>query len=197
MANETKISPKYLVLYSLLVLVVAFIGVVAGNWFVEWRRGRAHVPPLEDWVSHNPSLLEMGKPFPNEAVINLQGGVDSTRTLMAGSKTVILFVASGCEPCARAVEMWKNEADELPADLRVIGIAAGDTAEVAKYKSETGFPYPIYCDAQYLFAQQYDLRSFPSMVVVDGDGNVAFVLAGFRDGFHIQDAYDLLSEPRT
>ncbi|UCD62756.1 MAG: redoxin domain-containing protein [Candidatus Zixiibacteriota bacterium] len=192
MAGDTKLSPKTIFIYLILVLVVAFIGVVAGNWFVEWRRSQGSQTSAEDWLVQNESLLKIGDPFPNEEVVSPEGVPDSTGALIANSKTIVLFLSAGCEPCKDAVGLWASEKDDLPGDVRILGICVGDTAEVAGYRRETGFPYALFCDRYFMFPQQYDVRSFPTMVGVTPQGTVAYVLHGYRENFTLKEAYGLL-----
>ena len=192
MADVNKLSVKTMIIYAAVVMVVAFVGVVAGNWFVEWRRGSSDGPSIEGWLADNRSALLMGDEFPNEEVMALDGTIDSTGNLVRGSKTLVLFLSPGCKPCEMAIEMYKEEFDQLSPEVRVIGLCTGDTTEARAYQAETGFPFPMYCDQYYLFAQQYDVSQFPSMAGVTADGRVSFLVHGFRDDFKLADAFDFI-----
>lgn len=192
MADEYKLSPKTAAIYIVVVLVVAFIGVLAGNWFVEWRRGGPAELDRQQWLADNQTSFMIGDPFPNEEVFALDGSIDSSLNLVSGSKTLVLFIAPGCGPCKLAIEEYKKDYEDLPSDLRVIGISTSDTASTAAYKAETGFPFEMYCDPNLMFTQQYDVVQFPSMVGIDEQGRVIFAVHGYREDFGLMSAYEQL-----
>jgi peroxiredoxin len=194
MPETPKPSIKSIVLYGLAVLVVAFVGVLAGNWFVEWRRGQPLKISADNWAALNRTSLNGGDPFPSEELLDPDSNVVNIGAVLDGRKTVIVFLAPGCEPCAMAIDNWKKEAGKLPAGLAVMGIANGGPAEVREYRDKTEFPFPVYADPHYLYTQQYDISSFPTTVGLGGDGRVAFVMHGFDEDFSLTDANELIAQ---
>lgn len=194
MADNQKLSVKSMILYGLAIIVVAFIGVVAGNWFVKWRHNDQIEMTTENWELNNRSALNRGDLFPDELLINMDGDSVNASSVIGGRKNLILFVATGCEACGMAIESWKKEVEDLPADLLVWGIGVGGLDELRAYKEQTGFPFPIYCDLELMYAQQYDLGTFPSVIGLDADGKVALIMQGYSQKYDLKDYYDYITK---
>jgi len=94
-----------------------------------------------------------------------------------------------------AIASWKEEVDEIAGRFNVIGIAAGGIAEIAAYAKATEFPFPMYCDAELLYVQLYDLSSFPTIVALNDSGQVSGVFHGFNESFGLVDAAELVDKP--
>jgi len=196
MATNASLSKKAMILYGLAIIAVAFIGVVAGNWFVQWRQEKPVEITLENWEINNSSALKKGDLFPDEQLVSLEGDTVMATSIFGGQKTLILFIATGCHACGMAVESWKKEVDNLPADVLVWGIGVGAVDGLRAYKESTGFPFPLYCDVDIMYAQQYDLSTFPSVVGLDTDGKVAVIMQGFAHEYGLNDYCEYMSAPR-
>ncbi len=187
MSNNQKPSVKSIILYGLAIIVVAFVGVLAGNWFVNWRQGDQQSAAYGDV---NMSLLKIGEAFPVEELVDLDSNIVSTGDFAAGKPALILFISPGCEPCKMALDVWAGEIPEISDKVSVFAIAAGDVSDIVAYKAKIGVDFPVYCDVDYLFPQQYDITSFPSIVGVTKNRLVAFVVHGYSEDFTLADAYE-------
>lgn len=195
MGENPGISVKAAVLYGLAIIVVAFIGVVLGSWFVEWKQSR-NLPAavgLDEWQSINRSLLKEGDPFPVEELLDMDSNVVTTDSVIPGKKTLVLFLSPGCEPCAMAIEAWKKSVDTAPEDLALIGIAAGDLADVRAYRDQHEIPFPVYCDSYMLYAQQYEITAFPTLIGLNEAGQVKLVWHGYNDRYTLINYYKAVS----
>ncbi|UCE25366.1 MAG: redoxin domain-containing protein [Candidatus Zixiibacteriota bacterium] len=194
MTENTRPSVKSIVLYGIAIIVVAFIGVLAGNWFVQWRSGQQSGYSPESWEMANRSLLRKGELFPNENVTDLDSNIVNTESLLAGHKTLILLISPGCEPCEMAIKDWIDDADGVAAEYSVLGIGVGEVEDIRAYKEKTSFPFPLYADVDYLYPQQYDLISFPTMIGLNEESKVALVLHGYREDVSLTDACKMIDD---
>ncbi|UCG62086.1 MAG: redoxin domain-containing protein [Candidatus Zixiibacteriota bacterium] len=197
MSEKQSIGVKSAILYGIAIIVVAFIGVVLGNWFVEWRRS-SQMPPrpeLKDWQMANRSSLEFNDPFPSEELLDLDSNTVSIDSLIAGRKVLVVMISPGCQPCAMAIKSWRSQLETLPADFTLLAIAGDEIAEMRTYRDEHNVPFPIYCDPAMLYTQQYDLTTFPTVIGVNEEGNVALVWHGFGEKYTLTDFYDVISGP--
>jgi peroxiredoxin len=195
MSENSGISVKAAILYGLAIIVVAFVGVVLGNWFVQWRQA-SNVPPrptLGDWPVVNKSLLNPGERFPSEELLDMDSNTVMMDSVIAGRNTLVLLLSPGCEPCAVAIDDWKEEAESLPRDLLVICLAGGDLADIRAYRSERDIPFPLYCDPYMVYTQQYDLVIFPTVVGVNNAGQVALVWHGYGGEHGLADYYGAIT----
>jgi len=194
MTNNARLSIKAMILYGLAIIAVAFIGVVAGNWFVQWRQERPIEVSLETWAIHNQSMLQKGDIFPDEHLLNMDGDTVMAASMYGGRKNLVLFIATGCEACGMAIESWKDEVAGLPDDVFIWGIGVGSVEGLRAYKEETGFPFPLYCDIDLLYPQQYDLATFPSVVGLNEDGRVDMIMQGYSHEYDLKDYCEYLSK---
>jgi len=194
MTKNASLSKKAMILYGLAIIAVAFIGVVAGNWFVQWRQERPPEVTPETWEISNRSMLNKGDLFPDEQLVNMEGDTVMAASIFGGRKNLVLFIATGCEACGMAIDSWKKDVDDLPADVFVWGMGVGGVDGLRAYKEETGFPFPVYCDIDIMYPQQYDLGTFPTVIGLDAEGKVALIMQGYSQKYGLQDYCDYLSK---
>lgn len=194
MSQNAGLSKKAMILYGLAIIAVAFIGVVAGNWFVRWRQERSFDISPQSWEINNQSMLEKGDLFPDEQLLTVEGDTVMAASIYGGRKNLVLFIATGCEACGMAIDDWKKEVEDLPADVFVWGIGLGGIEGLRAYKEETGFPFPIYCDDDVMYPQQYDLGTFPTVVGLDAEGKVALIMQGYSQKYGLKDYCEYMSQ---
>jgi peroxiredoxin len=192
-SGEVRFSKTSLVLIGLAIITVAFLGAVAGRWFVDWRQDQAYNRQVQAKRRGQESLLKPGDLFPAVEVINHNGKSENTAALAHRQKTLVLLMSVGCDPCTEAIQTWKRDVDELPSDLQAFGICQGEYEYADVYKNKTGFPFPVYCDTSHVLPAKYGLDVFPSVVGLAGDGRVAFLREGRHADITLLHAYDLIA----
>lgn len=193
MSTSAKISTKSVILLGALFIAVAFIGVLAGNWFVGLRRAKAFNearPGMRPWTE---CKLHEGDVFPSVELLGLDGNPIITDSIIPGKKSIMLFLSISCHPCTEAIESWKEYEDKLPPDLQIFGICCTDYEYAEVYKKKTGFPFPLYCDTANRFPKHFGLRAFPSMVGLNEDGRIIFVRTGWSGDFSPPDVLELMA----
>ncbi len=189
MSEEIRITRRNLILLGFAVLAVAFLGVLAGNWFMEMRQARKYDNRMS-MRRHASALIKEGDQFPSVELIDLNSESANTDFLVEGHKTVIITLEPGCEPCALVAEEWQQYADDIPHDLDIFGITNVDARQALEYKEKTGFPFPVYCDTARTFTTVYGLEAFPTVIGLDDVGRVSFVSEGWPGGLSPIDAYE-------
>jgi cytochrome c biogenesis protein CcmG, thiol:disulfide interchange protein DsbE len=127
-----------------------------------------------------------GKPAP-DAVFAVAANGDPGARMQVGSlkghPVVLDFWASWCGPCAAQAPILDRIARRYEKQgLIVLGVNAHDPPAVAKsYATKKGLSYPIVIDAGQEAAQRYDVRSLPSLVVIDREGRVVRYMTGLVD----------------
>jgi cytochrome c biogenesis protein CcmG, thiol:disulfide interchange protein DsbE len=127
----------------------------------------------------------VGKPAPDFALEVIHGPGAGDRVHLAelkGHPVLIDFWASWCEACQVQAPVLdavgKRHADR---GLVVVGIATGDQpGQASRFAAKHGLSYPIVYDAADRVAALYGVSSLPTLVVVDGNGNVAAVHTGYE-----------------
>ena len=102
---------------------------------------------------------------------------------LRGNIVVLKFWATWCPPCIRAIPL-DNELHETYRQQGVvmIGVCTGDdTAEMGAIANSENIGYPIVQDLKSQTAQDYNVKSYPTYVVIDRNGEVAFPRCKKRD----------------
>jgi cytochrome c biogenesis protein CcmG, thiol:disulfide interchange protein DsbE len=101
----------------------------------------------------------------------------------AGKVTVIDFWATWCGPCRESFPAYQRLALEFGSKLAVIGISVDeDPAGIAKFARETGAQFPLAWDDGQVASRSYQPPTMPTCFVLDAQGLVHFVHAGFHAG---------------
>ena len=140
------------------------------------------------------SKLYPGKPFPSIEVLDLEERSINTASLIAGRPSLVLFVDPDCEACREFMAVWIPRVGELPPGLNVVGITKVDAQYAKQYKADSGFPFPLYSDASGIFARDYRIKVYPTVVGTYPDGGVAFVGKAVTTEFTPEKAASLLGQ---
>jgi len=142
--------------------------IVGINKEEQLRRAAAAPKPIES------TAFKTGKKFENFSAYDLDGKLVDTKQLK-GKILVINFWFINCPPC-RAERPYLNQiVNDYKSDSNVVFIAiALDLKEqLQTYLKEHEFNYNIIPDGRKI-AASYDIKGFPTQVIVDNEGKVAF-----------------------
>ncbi len=101
-----------------------------------------------------------------------------------GRSVLVHFWANWC-PICRATE---GGVDDLSRDFSVITVAlhSGDAAEINQYLREHELDFPVIADPTGEIASAWGVRGVPTSFVLDGEGRVRFVTAGYTTGLGLR-----------
>jgi len=121
-----------------------------------------------------------GTPFPDFSWTTTTGEVLTPKSL-AGKVVLLDFWASWCVPCQRAVPHLKELDSSLPDDaFQIVGINVDD--ELKKLQGWTatyGITWPQVWDEGLKVVQTLQIRDFPTYIVLDSRGRVAYSTSGY------------------
>jgi thiol-disulfide isomerase/thioredoxin len=101
----------------------------------------------------------------------------------SGKVAIVDFWATWCKPCKESFPFYQRLADEHAGQVVVIAISTDDEPDgIAAFASETGAKFPIGWDEGGGLAQQYSPPTMPTSYIVDKNGIVRYVHAGYRAG---------------
>jgi len=121
-----------------------------------------------------PTSLQAGGVFPSVTLLTLEGEAVTTTDLAGDGDAVVMFVSLGCETCEALLGVWNRERDRIPPEVRVFAITEEEPAFAKAFAEKNAFPFPLYCDDRGIFATEYKVAIFPSVVGVSS-GKVAFI----------------------
>jgi len=140
------------------------------------------------------SRLYPGKPFPAVEILDLNENKVSAASLVMGRPSLVLFIDPDCESCRAFLAVWDKQVSDLPPGLNVVGITKVDPQYAKQYKEDSGFPHPLYSDQDGIFARDYRIKIYPTVVGTYPDGGVAFVGKAVTPEFTPKKAATLLGE---
>ncbi|MFI5315291.1 MAG: TlpA family protein disulfide reductase [Myxococcota bacterium] len=126
--------------------------------------------------------VDAGQPAPLFSARALEG--DSTLSLGAykGKVVYLDFWASWCGPCQTAMPLIESLRSEFPADqFQVIAVNVDqDPAKAKAFLERRKVGYPSVSDPEGHLPETYGLKTMPTSYLIDRNGVVRSVHAGFR-----------------
>ena len=166
---------------SRLVAIVAFAALSAcapGSGAGGGGSGASHA------VSDHPLI---GAPAPDFDLASFDGKGKVALATSSGKVTIVDFWATWCEPCRASFPAYQKMLDDFGGKLEVLGISVDeDSSGIADFKASTGVKFPIAWDEGQGAAKNYQPPTMPTSFVIDKNGVVRFVHAGFTDGDEAQ-----------
>jgi thiol-disulfide isomerase/thioredoxin len=126
--------------------------------------------------------VEPGQPAPSFSARALEG--DSTLNLAQYKGKVVFldFWASWCQPCQTAMPLIESLRQEFPADqFQVLAVNVDQDPNKAKaFLARKKVGYPSVSDPEGRLPATYGLKTMPTSYLIDRNGVVRAVHAGFR-----------------
>ncbi len=159
---------------SFLILVAAFVALMAGALFYAARIPVDHAAPAQ---APEPTAATADAPvFPSFTLTDIDGNARDFAE-WSGKHRLLNFWATWCAPCRREIPLLKQFQDEHGEDgFQIIGIAVDFPDEVAKYAVEAEFNYPILVGQEVALAvaetSGVDFIGMPFPMIVAADGEL-------------------------
>ena len=119
---------------------------------------------------------------------------------LAGKVVVLDFWASWCPPCRRAIPVLNRvRARYSPQQVLFYGVNVeelGD-ADVRQHHRALGAAFPTLQDRDGSLQQAYQVRSLPTLVLIDAEGRIRHVESGVPDENALAAAIDALLAHRS
>ncbi len=100
-----------------------------------------------------------------------------------GKLVVVDFWATWCAPCRESFPRYEVLAKQRAGDVVFVGISVDEDPEgIPQFIEETGVTFPVVWDEGQSTSAAYSPPTMPTSYVLDRNGIVRFVHAGFRAG---------------
>lgn len=101
-------------------------------------------------------------------------------TSYAGKPLVLVFWAVWCGPCA--AELRELQRVHRSEKITFVGIAVDSPEkQAARMVEKTGVSFANYLDGASIFADALGVSGVPSLVLIDGKGNVVWSQSGYSE----------------
>lgn len=168
---------KRILLLSSAALVVVAAGLVGGSFV-----GRELQAPPRPQKPVIDSRLAVGQTMPDATFLATYGDTVRLQDLTAGRKTVLIFLATTCTPCADLAAEWQNVFPGYGSTYELIGVSSEPAAVVERFAGKWGIPFPIILDSEGRFGREYRIEASPTMLGIDESGSIAFAEIGYVKG---------------
>ena len=116
---------------------------------------------------------------------------------MKGKPVVLNFWASWCPPCKSEMPDFETVYKELGGDVQFMMVDLTDgqreTKEIgAAYIESQGYTFPVYFDTLQEGSYAYNIRSIPTTVFIDKDGNIVKEVTGAMSETALRNGIDLV-----
>ncbi|MCW5837108.1 MAG: TlpA family protein disulfide reductase [Labilithrix sp.] len=126
---------------------------------------------------------EIGKQAPDLSIQSLNGKGEISLEAKQGKVLIIDFWATWCEPCRASFPKLEELSKRLGDKAEVIGISVDDEEKgILEFARENGATFNIGWDSDHAIASRWNVKNMPTTFIVDGNGKVRFIHAGYHDG---------------
>ncbi|EYF04339.1 TlpA family protein disulfide reductase [Chondromyces apiculatus] len=129
----------------------------------------------------------VGQKAPEIAAAAVTGEGPKTLAEASGKVVILDFWATYCAPCKKSFPKYQEMVEELGSDVAVIAVSVDDPEDATedklkKFAEETGVKFSIVWDKDKATAGKYSPPKMPTSFIIDKDGNVKHVHAGYESG---------------
>ena len=132
------------------------------------------------------STISSGQNLEYFSLEDLEGEWQTFDDLKGSKVTVIDFWATWCGPCVKAMPKLNTLYEELVEEgVAVIGISCDGPRSVGLVDpvvNSMSITYPILKDIDCELKNAHGYQDFPTLLILDNQGEIAFVHEGFRTG---------------
>jgi len=101
-----------------------------------------------------------------------------------GKPLIIHFWATWCPTCKLEISNFNTIAKEY--NLITIAVQSGDNQALKKFMQERELDFPLINDAQGVLAKKFSIGAFPTTLIFDKEGKLAFAEVGYTATWSIK-----------
>lgn len=129
----------------------------------------------------------VGKPAPEFTAESVTGEGPATLKDAKGTVVILDFWATYCGPCKKSFPKYQALVEQFGGEVNVLAVSTDDPgdatkAEIEEFASKAGVKFAIVWDKTKEAAKLYSPPTMPTSFIIDKEGVVKHVHAGYKDG---------------
>lgn len=168
MTETIQLAKKQVIFLFIGVMAAAFLGVIAGSYFLRLKTVRAAKPGAG-------LLLKVGQVFPDYEFVGLDGKAYDLYQNLRGKKSVLIFLTTDCGHCIQVAERWDSAYSRISLDYKVVGISFEPLEKLREFQTAKNVSFPLYNDPQGKFTGKYKFDGYPTLIGLNQKKEIAFI----------------------
>ncbi len=126
--------------------------------------------------------LKLGDVAPEFSLPNLNTDKMENLKDYLGKPTILFFIQSACYSCLQEAKAFQEMKDRYKDKINVVAVGVDLLGKpmLVTWASHNNITYPVLLDPIFSVPEKYGFSYTPSSVIIDKDGKIAFIHAGFR-----------------
>ena len=129
----------------------------------------------------------VGKPAPDFAAESVSGEGPTSLKDAKGTVVILDFWATFCGPCKKSFPKYQALVEQFGGEVNVLAVSVDEPDSVGKEQIEefakaTGVKFAVVWDKDQTAVKLYSPPTMPTSFIIDKDGVVRHVHAGYKDG---------------
>jgi cytochrome c biogenesis protein CcmG/thiol:disulfide interchange protein DsbE len=129
----------------------------------------------------------VGKPAPDFATESVTGEGPTTLKDAKGSVVILDFWATYCGPCKKSFPKYQALVEQFGGEVNVLAVSVDEPDsvtkdQIAEFAKATGVKFAVVWDKEQKAVKLYSPPTMPTSFIIDKEGVVKHVHAGYKDG---------------
>ncbi len=136
----------------------------------------------EDELEEDEVELKIGDKAPDFSLPNLNTDKMEGLKDYLGKPTILFFIQSACYSCLQEAKAFQEMKDRYKEKINIVAVGVDLLGKpmLVTWASHNNITYPVLLDPIFSVPEKYGFSYTPSSVIIDKDGKIAFIHAGFR-----------------
>ncbi len=126
--------------------------------------------------------LKIGDAAPDFSLPNLNTDKMEGLKDYLGKPTILFFIQSACYSCLQEAKAFQELKDRYKDQINVVAVGVDLLGKkmLLTWASHNNITYPVLLDPIFAVPEKFGFSYTPSSVVIDKNGKIVFIHAGFR-----------------
>ena len=135
-----------------------------------------------DFLSQPDVELQIGDTAPDFSLPNLATDKMESLSDYIGKPLILFFIQSACYSCLQGAKALKELHEKYAGKIEVLAVGVDLLGKpmLVSWAAHNNISYPVLLDPIFSVPEKYGFSFTPSAVVIDQEGKIAMIHAGYR-----------------